>query len=189
MKEKIGFLAFHVLFAAFQVTMAIVGLKLISLVFYFAGAVVVLFGLLSFFPGVQFWIETTSDGYSYEANNVKSCLMTLLTTIIIGGIIAVIPQFLQESGLFVPIFTYLVSLFIGLKIMSENSLWEYYLSDATRWIGKIVPCLYMLVIAINILPLLNSLVSISPVIQMVLISIAGAFHLFRTVLVMINDPF
>ena len=86
-------------------------------------------------------------------------------------------------------FTYLVSLFIGLKIMSENSLWEYYLSDATRWIGKIVPCLYMLVIAINILPLLNSLVSISPVIQMVLISIAGAFHLFRTVLVMINDPF
>ena len=169
--------------------MGIIGIKLVSLVFYFAGAVVVIFGLLSFFPGVQFWIETTSDGYSYEANNVKSRLMTLLTTIIIGGIIAVIPQFLHENGLFVPIFTYLVSLFIGLKIMSENSLWEYYLSDATRLIGKIVPCIYILAIAINILPILYSVVTISPIIQMVLISIAGAFHLFRTVLVMINDPF
>ena len=117
-----------------------------------------------------------------------SSLITLVITFALGGAVAYLPQFLDENGVFVPIFTYLVAIFVGLKIMAENSSWSY-LSEGTRWIGKLVPCVYILAILISILPLLNPLVSISPVVNIVLMSVAGALHLFRTVLVLLNDPF
>ena len=186
--KKIGFLVLHVLFAACQIVMPILGLKLISLAFYIAGGVVVIFGLLSFLPGVKFWTAYTKYGSRYEENNIVECFITLCITVVIGGAIAYIPQYLNENGLFVPIFTYLLSIFIGLKIMAENSSWSY-LGTGTRILGKLVPCVYILAIAVSILPLINPLVSISPVITIVLMSIAGAFHLFRTILVVLNDPF
>lgn len=188
MKEKIGFLAFHILFAISQITMSVLGFKLISFVFYIAGGAVILFGLLSFLPGTKFWIVEGKYGY-YEANNVKSSLITMGITILIGVVIAVIPQYLNDTGLFVPIFSYLVALFVGLKIMSENSKWADSLNLGQRWIGKLVPVMYILSIFIMILPLLNPMITIDPVVSIVLMSVAGAFHLFRTIIVMVANPF
>ena len=188
MKEKIGFLIFHILFAACQIAMPILGYTVISFVFYIVGGAVIAFGFLSFLPGVKFWIEETKDGYKYEANNVRACLLTMLITIVIGAAIAAIPQYLQESGVFVPIFVYLVSIFVGLKIMAENSTFSY-MSVITRWIGKLVPCLYIMVVFIMIIPLLNPFVVIDPVISMILRSVAGLIHLVRTVMVMVHGPF
>ena len=188
MKEKIGFLAFHILFALLQITMPILGLYLISAVFYIAGGAIILFGLLSFLPGVKFWIVKGKYGY-YEANNIKSCLITLLITIIVGAVIAYIPNFLTNTGLFVPIFSYLVTLLVGLKIMAENSAFECNLNSSVRILGRFVPVIYTIMIAIIILPLINPLIVIKPIVSMILMGVAGLYHLFRTIVVMINDPF
>lgn len=188
MKEKIGFLAFHVLFAIAQITMSVLGLKLVSFVFYVAGGAVILYGLLSFLPGTKFWIVEGKYGY-YEVNNVKSSLITMAITILVGAIIAIIPQYLNDTGLFVPIFTYLVALFVGLKIMSENSKWANNLNAGQRLLGKLVPVAYVLSVFIMILPLLNPMITINPVVSIILMSISGLFHLFRTIVVMVNNPF
>ncbi|MBO5925073.1 MAG: hypothetical protein J6Q52_02300 [Clostridia bacterium] len=189
MKAKIGFLAFHILFALCQVTMSVLGMQLVSLACYIAGAVVVIVGLLAFLPGVRFWTGISEFGSRFEANNIPTAFVTMIITMLIGGAIAYIPHFLGELGLFAPIFSYLVALFVGLKIIAENSQWQYYLGGATRWMGKLVPCVYIVAISIIILPVLNPYIVVGPALQIILMIVASVFHLVRTILVVVNDPF
>lgn len=185
----VGFVLYHLFFAAAILAIAIFGLTLIEYVFFAIGGVIVIIGFFATFVGLEF-ITGIYDKYGneYYATNFKYKLILGFSIFLIGAAVAGIPKMFGEaSALLAAIISTFIVWVVGIKMMGENVNWgRYDLNNSTLLLGKLVPIMYM---ASACLFIVSSAFSWPPVVLIIFASICAATHLVRIVLVLKDNPF
>ena len=184
----VGFVLYHLFFAAALLAISIFGLTLIRYVFLAIGGVIVIIGFFATFVGLEF-ITGIYDQYGneYYATNFKYKLILGFSIFLIGAAVAGIPEMVDVPEWLAAIISTFIVWVVGIKMMGENVNWgRYDLNNTTLLLGKLVPIMYMTSACLFIVSIAFSW---SPVILIVFASICTAAHLTRMVLVLKDNPF
>lgn len=184
-KSKILYIVFNALFAIPLLLMSILGMTLINYVLYVIGVIIILIGVLSFFPSIVVKTGIFDEfGNEYVATNLFERLATLGITILIGGAVTMLPSFLNMPSFFGYVAIVALAVGLGVKITAENN--KYYLYPSTIIIGQFVPFAYIVGGAAF---LVEAAFSIGIWFRILVMSLAFILHLVRAVLVFRQSAF
>ena len=188
-KAKVGFILLHSLFIIMAVALAIVGMLIMEVIFYIVGILFAIWGVLIFFSHT--FVETgiyDSFGNEYIYTNIKSRLVCLVVMILVGGAIAVLPQFFEDAYIFAGLSITLVGMAsawrIGVEDDDETS--SYWTSTATKLMGFFVPFVYIIGSGVF---MLSNLFGFSGVWHVIVVGLGAVLHIVRTVFVCVEHSF
>ena len=185
--KKFLFILFHVLLAALMVTFGVIGALLMNYIFKFIGILVILVGILSFFPNLVVKFVYDDAGNEWMVTNISHRLIMLFTAFVIGGLIYGLMDYVSVPRAFGALGIFLLAQGVGFKIAKENdNYYAYDISDSTRNIGRLVPLVYTFGGGVF---LLSTLIPMHPAFCIAAMSVGAAFHLFRIVLVLREENF
>ena len=184
-KNKLIYILLNAVFAVPLLLMSILGMTLINYVLYAIGALIVLIGVISFFPSIVVKTGIFDEfGNEYVETNLFERLATLGITVLVGGAVAMLPSFLNMPSFFGYIAITALAVGLGVKITAENS--KYYLSGSTVILGQFLPLAYIIGGAAF---LLEAAFSIGIWFRILVMSIAFLLHILRAVLVFRESAF
>lgn len=185
--RKFLFILFHVLLAALMVTFGVIGALLMNYIFKFIGILIVLVGILSFFPNLVVKFVYDDAGNEWMVTNISHRLIMLFTAFVIGALIYGLMDYVSVPRAFGALGIFLLAQGVGYKIAKENdNYYAYDISDATRTAGRFVPLVYTLGGGVF---LLSTLVPMHPAFCIAAMSAGAVFHFFRMVLVLREESF
>lgn len=180
-KAKLGFILLHSLFAIMALALAIIGMIIIDLIFKIFGVLIMIWGVLIFFSHT--FVETgifDSFGNEYIYTNITSRLVCLVVMILVGGMVAVLPQVLEEAFVFAGLSITLVGMVsawrIGVEDDEEKS--SYWTSDGTKLLGFFVPFFY---IVGSGLFMLSCIYGFSGLWHVIVVGVGAILHIVRVV--------
>ena len=183
--RRLKFTIFHGVIAAAMLAMSIVGMTLISWTLFAVGWLVILTGLLSFFPNLIIKIDTIRElGIEIIRTNLGERVAVLAVTVLIGAGIAQLPNLLTVSRSLGFIAIAAIALWLGAAILSENR--RLCLYDGPQTTGKFVPLAYMAAGAVFMISGNFGAEAWLPIVAMVP---AVAFHVYRLVYVFREGSF
>ena len=178
-KNRFFYIFLNAIFAAPLLLLSILGMLVIDFVLYIIGAVVILIGLISFFPSIVVKIGIFDEfGNEYVATNLFERIAAAVITCLIGGAIAMLPQFLSMPSFFAYIGIMALAIGLGFKLRAENA--KYYMSDMTKMIGQLIPFVYMLAGAAF---MIGEAFEIGIWFRILVMAIAFALHVYRVIAV------
>ena len=184
-KNRFLYILFNALFAVPLLALAVLGMLVLDFALYIVGGLVILIGVVSFFPGLIVKIGIFDDfGNEYVATNFVERIISSIVICLIGGAITILPQFLDMPSFFAYAAIMAISIGLGMKLRSENE--KLYLSDATKTIGQFLPLAYMLGGAAF---MLVEAFALSILIRIGVTALAFGLHVYRIVAVNMQASF
>ena len=180
-KSKIFYFIVHLAIMAFIICFVAIGGVTAKWFFRGLGIASAIFAVFNFANNVFFHTEFIGEFFgievSYEETNIYSELGSMVFSLVVALIIYRLPDTLGINGFFITFMIYIFSALLGIKLAKENQRADFY-HESTAILGDYVPFVYMVM---GTLILVFSTLGFKPWISIVLISLAGAFHLFRVI--------
>ena len=175
------------LLAALMVTFGVIGALLMNYIFKFIGILIILIGILAFFPNLVIKFVYDDAGNEWMITNISHRLILLFTSFVIGGVIFGLMDTVSVPRAFGALGIFLLAQGAGYKIAKENdNYYAYGISETTRTVGRFVPLVYTLGGGVF---LLSTLIPMHPVFCIAAMSAGAVFHFFRVALVLREDSF
>lgn len=184
-KNRFLYILFNALFAVPLLALGILGSLVLDFALLIIGGLIILIGVVSFFPGLIVKIGIFDDfGNEYVATNFVERIISSIVICLIGGAITGLPKFLDMPSFFAYAAIMAIAIGLGVKLRSENE--KLYLSDATKTVGQFLPLAYMLAGAAF---MLVEAFSLSILVRIGVMALAFALHVYRIVAVNMQASF